>query len=138
MAVRDFFIRLFDRRATKQTGGNPQNPSYWVEKYFGSTGNTYAGKHVDEQSALTSPAVWRAVNLVAQNIGSLPLHMYERNGDRTKTKAFNHQLYKVLHDDEPGTSAMEFRAMLQAHAITWDACHAKLPWTKKDEFSFGH
>lgn len=127
MGVKEAWMALFEKRATKKTGGNPQSPSYWVQKLFGGLGNTAAGIIVNEQSALSSTAVWRAVSLVSQTIGALPLHMYEREGERTKSKATKHQLYRVLHDEpNPEQSAMEFREMMQAHALTWGRAHAEI------------
>ena len=127
MGVISYISSIFEKRASKSTGGNPQSPSYWVQKLFGATGNTAAGVNVNEQSALSSTAIWRAVSLVSQTIGALPLHMYERDGNRAKNKAINHQLYKTMHDEpNPEQTAMEFREMLQAHALTWGRAHAEI------------
>ena len=130
MGVIDNLTNLLNKRATKKTSGNPQNPQYWVQKLFGSAGNTAAGIYVDEENALSATAVWRAVSLVAQTIGALPLHMYEREGDRTKSKASNHKLYYTLHSEpNPEQSKMEFQEMLQAHALTWGRAHAEIEYT---------
>ena len=127
MGLINLISGLFEKRATKKTGGNPQSPSYWVQKMFGATENTAAGIHVDEQTALTSTAVWRAVSLVSQTIGALPLHLYEQEGERTKSKATAHQLYRLMHDEpNPEQTAMEFREMMQAHALTWGRAHAEI------------
>jgi HK97 family phage portal protein len=118
---------LFGKRAIKKSGGNPQSPKYWVQKLFGATNNTAAGVRVDYETALTSTAIWRAVSLVAQTIGALPLHLYEREGEKTKSKAVNHKIYSVLHDEpNPEQSAIEFREMLQAHVLTWGRAHAEI------------
>ena len=118
---------IFNKRATSKTNGNPQKPQYWVQKLFGGVGNTAAGVVVDQTSALTSTAVWRAVSLVSQTIGSLPLHMYERIDERSSNKAATHKLYYVLHSEpNPEQSAIEFKEMLQAHLLTWGRAHAEI------------
>lgn len=121
--IRDFI----NWRATSKTNGNPQSPQYWVQKMFGVSGNTAAGIAVNESSALTSTAVWRAVSLVSQTIGSLPLHMYQRIDERSSNKAINHKLYYLLHSEpNPEQSAFEFKEMLQAHLLTWGRAHAEI------------
>ncbi len=127
MGVRSYLIQLLEPRAKKMTGSNPQNPQYWVQKMFGGAGNTAAGVYVNNENALSATAVWRAVSLVAQTIGALPLHIYESEGARTKNKAVNHKLYYTLHTEpNPEQSAMEFREMLQAHALTYGRAHAEI------------
>lgn len=45
--------------------------------------DTYAGVDVDTESTLSVPSIWRAVTMIADSAGVLPLHAYE--GDRQVT-----------------------------------------------------
>ena len=65
--------------------GNPQSPSFWIEKLFGGP-DTFAGVHVDEQNALTISAWWNGINIISGAIGWLPFIVYERrrNGGRDR------------------------------------------------------
>ena len=68
----------------------------WPE--FGFSGPTIAGQRVTEQSAMSLPAVFACVRVLAESCGCLPLMVYERKADRTKSRANQHPIYKLLHD----------------------------------------
>lgn len=48
------------------------------------SGYADSGSYVDRDSALRVSAVYACVNLISRTIGSLPLHVYERDGDGRK------------------------------------------------------
>lgn len=52
---------------------------------------------VNPNTALTFSAVFACVRVIAESIATLPLFVYEKNGNN-KTKAINHPLYSLLHD----------------------------------------
>lgn len=86
---------------------------------------TNAGAKVDESTALNIPAVWACIRIIAESIGSLPLHLYTRQG-RGKTKATNHPLYLLLHDrPNPEMGAMSFRETLMSHVLSWGNAYAE-------------
>ena len=68
-----------------------------LAKYFGSA-TTSTGIHVTEDLALTSSPVWSAVTMIADDIASLPLHLYKRLPDGGKDRYETHPLYRLLHD----------------------------------------
>ena len=96
---------------------HPSNPSYWVSKLFGGGAVTHTGKVVTAESSLTVSAVYAAVRLLAETVGSIPLITYERLQPRGKKRDLTHRLYKPLHD-QPNRwqTSMEWREMMQAHA----------------------
>lgn len=53
---------------------------------------------VNESTAVTSSAVWSAVNLLASQVAQLPLHIYRRRDNGSRVRATEHPLYSVLHD----------------------------------------
>jgi len=75
---------------------NLARPTNWL--LYGLTGGnqSYTGKIVSEESALSSSAVWAAVRILSETIASLPLHLYRRL-ERGKERATDHPLYNVLH-----------------------------------------
>lgn len=74
MALRDVF-----RREKRQTSFSASYPNVWVDS-SGRMGRLFpdinAGVIVDESSTLSVPGIWRAVTLIADAIGGLPIHAY--------------------------------------------------------------
>ena len=86
---------------------------------------TNAGARVDQNTALNIPAVWACIRIISESIGSLPLHLYTRQG-RGKNRATSHPLYLLLHDrPNPEMSAMSFRETQAAHVLSWGNCYAE-------------
>lgn len=117
---------LFESRATKLTGGNPANPSYWVKKLWGGAEETPAGIDISVDVALKYSPVWAAVNIISGAVGFLPMVLYERL-DRGKKRADAHPIYTLLHDrPNPYMDALTFRETLQGHVLTWGNAFAEI------------
>jgi phage portal protein BeeE len=69
-------------------------------------------------TALTVPAFYAGVAYIAEDVGKLPLNMYEDLGDEGHRPAPNHYLQRKLHD-QPNRhqTALEFREMMTAFAM---------------------
>lgn len=80
-------------------------------------GSTTSGENITHKKALMFAPVWRAVNLISNDIGRLPL-VTMKHIDGGKEKDKEHPAYNLLRF-KPNTemTAMTFRAMLQAHAL---------------------
>lgn len=121
MSIRDWF-----KRARVIGSSNPQNPAYWVQKFFGGGQSTSAGVQVDESTALKFSPVWAAVNIISGAVGFLPLPVYQRT-DKGKEKVHAHPVYRLLHDrPNPLITAQVFREALQAHLLTWGNAYAEI------------
>ena len=122
----NFIQRLITAyRAVKYTGGDPQNPQYWVQKLFGRP-KTASGIEIDEDIALKYSAVWAAVNIISGAIGFLPLNVYKRI-DNGKEKKSKHPVHRLLHDrPNKYMTAQVFRETLQAHLLLWGNAYAKI------------
>lgn len=72
---------------------------------------------ITPEVALTFGAVYACVRNISEDMGSVPLHVYERRG-AAKSIARDHPLYELLHD-QPNDfqTAMEFREMMTAFAM---------------------
>ena len=105
----------FSRKSTAQ----PQairTPAELESFLLGALRQSASGIRITPETALQCPAVFACVNVLAQSIGQLPMHVYERKGEE-KTRAATHPLHALLHD-QPNDyqSAVEFREVVQANA----------------------
>lgn len=98
---------------------NPEIPlsSERIGELFDGASTT-AGPVVTEKKALGIPAVWRAVNLIAGTIASLPLHAYRSDGEVRKlvSSGWSAELLEDPHDD---LTQMELLEIVMAHALLW-------------------
>ncbi len=111
------FSWLKPKNASPENPSTPlSNPAEWLVEWFGG-GPTASGVTVSEETAIRCGAVYACVSLLAQSIASLPLHVYKRTDDG-RTKAREHQLFGLLHD-QPNlnmTSAV-CRELLMTHVL---------------------
>lgn len=89
-----------------------------AEMFDGDGGPTAAGVRVTRKRALGYSAVWRAVNLIAGDVGRLPVFVLKRDG-AGKAPDKTHPAYRLLRrKPNPNMTAFTFRQTLQAHALT--------------------
>lgn len=83
---------------------------------------TASGFTVTPETALRNPSMFRAVSLISNSIGMLPLHLINQE---TKEKAKKHPLYRILHR-RPNSfqTAFDFRAMMQLRALVHKNAYA--------------
>ena len=90
-------------------------------------GSSAAGKSVNERSAMQMTAVYACVRILSESIAGLPLHMYRYEDDGSKTKAVEHPLYHLLHDEpNPEMTSFIFRETLMSHLLLWGNAYAKI------------
>lgn len=78
---------------------------------------TSTGIDINDNSAMGVMAVYAAVRLLAETIGSLPGHVM-RETDKGKEKARSHPLYRIIHEQpNPEQTAMEWRENAMAHLL---------------------
>lgn len=119
-------------RAFANSIENPSSPLSWdalvqaIDAWRG--GATDAGMQVDEQTALTYTAVWRAVLAVSEPISTVPLNVYRRKGN-SRELAVDSPLYRLLHTQpNPQMTSAVYRLCMQAQAMLWGACYAEIQW----------
>lgn len=105
----------------------PYNPrDREIAKYFGGAPSS-SGIPVNEHTALNYSAVWAAVSLISGDVAALPLKLYRRLPNGGKEPYVDHPLYRLLHEaPNPDMPSMQFRQMLQAHALTWGSGYAEI------------
>lgn len=91
-------------------------------------GGTWTGKNVTESSALEVTAVLACVRIISEDVGTLPLFVYQQSQDRkSKEKAYDHPLYRILHDSpNPDQTACEFREAMTAQALLYGISGARI------------
>ncbi len=114
-------IRQYVFRALSIDDPKAWDRSLW--NLFGS--QSLSGENVTEQTALTYSAVWNAVSLISGTIGTLPLHLMQRKGEK-KRIADERKLYGVMHDQwNPYMTAVAGRECMMAHILTWGNGYAE-------------
>ena len=97
-------------------------------------GGSTAGKNVNERSAMQMTAVYACVRILSEAIAGLPLHMYHYKDDGGKEKAFDHNLYHLLHDEpNPEMTSFVFRETLMTHLLLWGNAYAQIIRNGKGE-----
>jgi len=86
----------------------------------------YAGKAITETSALSFPAVYRSVALIADTCASLPLHAYRADGV-SRVVQTSGSAASLLDAPHPDLTAFEVWELGFAHALLWgNAAYWKL------------
>ncbi len=87
---------------------------HWYTGYAGR--EAVSGISVNADTALTVGAVFASVRVLSETLAMLPLLIYQRNADGGKSRASNHPLYDLLHN-QPNSwqSSYEWREMLMLH-----------------------
>ena len=90
-------------------------------------GGTTSGKAVNERTALQTSAVYACVRILAESVAGLPLHVYERTANGSKSTKPSHPLYRLLHD-EPNRemTSFVFRETLMSHLLLWGNAYAQI------------
>lgn len=114
-----FFSKLFSSRKASNT---------LAGSFFRfPLGTSSAGKVVTERSAMQLTAVYACVRILAEGIASLPVHLYQREEEGSKAKAFTHPLYRLLHDaPNPEMTSFTFRETLMTHLLLWGNAYAQV------------
>ena len=118
------FLFLF--RARDKPGRRP-SPTDTISAaptfYFGSS---TAGKSVTAKTAIQMSTVYACVRVIAETIASLPLHVYQADGQGSR-KAVEHPLYRILHD-EPNTEMTSFvlREVMLSHLLLWGNSYCQI------------
>jgi|SRR5690625_4580939 len=114
-------LNLFTRASP--AGEGDTYDTYWT-RHSGSS----AGVLVNPTTAEGLSAVYACVAAIAETVGSLPLHVYERT-TQGRRRAREHPLYPLLHSQpNPHQTALEFRELLQRHLLLRGNGYAEIQW----------
>lgn len=109
-------------RSTKRPRPDDWDDFWYSRKPYESS----TGTDVTEDLALTYSAVWACVKVISEDLASLPLFIYRRNG-KAKERFEDHPLYYLLHDaPNQEMSALSLRETMQAHVLTFGNAYAEI------------
>lgn len=106
--------------SNKETGEQRSEPASRVSD---------SGVVVSDQRAMQVAAVWSCARLITETVGSLPLHVYERDGD-TRKAAEGHYLDDILRvSPNAMMTPQEFREALTLQLVLWGNGYAQVEWS---------
>lgn len=124
-----------DAAALRSSLENPNttlsDPAPWLIAAAGGASAT--GVSVTPESAMRLSAVYSCVRVIAEDIASLPLHVY-RPLKRGKEQAKDAVAYRVLHD-APNAMMTSFawREMAMAHVLLWGRAYAEIEFNRRGD-----
>lgn len=88
---------------------------------------TTAGVNVTEESSLKYLTVFSCVSLIAGDIARLPLVVYQKSKDNSRSRVQSHPLYDLLHTG-PNSEITSFswRESAQSHLLLWGNSYAEV------------
>ena len=87
---------------------------------LGGVKQTAAGVPVDNERAVCSPAVYRAISLLSQAMAMLPLPLYEREDEDTHVRRREHRLDYLMNEEaNPEMDSFAARRALGAAMVGW-------------------
>lgn len=85
------------------------------------------GLEVSADTAMRLSAVWAAVGIQSETVGSLPLITYSRRSDGGKDRSPNSAWYDVLHDEpNPEMSSMAWREAQMLNLLLWGNAYSEI------------
>lgn len=86
-----------------------------------------AGIRITPETAMQCSTVLACVRLIAENVATVPLHVYRRLPEGGKERARDLPLYRILNQQPNGwLTSFEFREMLTAHCLLYGNAYAEI------------
>jgi HK97 family phage portal protein len=105
-----------------------RDPAEWFTDWLGGAKPT-SGISVGDRQALGLSPYYAGLRAISETVGSLPLHVVQRDAGGTRRLAEDHPAYYLLHDaPNPDMTAMALRSTLIAHAIHYGNGYAEVEW----------
>lgn len=113
-------------------GGALASDEHWLALRGGAA--TRAGIAVTTDSAQALPAVAAAIGIIADQVGQLPLHVYEETRSGGKVRVTEHPTAAVLKlEPNERTTSIVFRRTVQAHVLAWGNGYAEIERNGRDQ-----
>jgi HK97 family phage portal protein len=88
---------------------------FWFQS-VGAGGPTLSGSHVTSDTAMRLSTVYKCVRAIADTMGMLPMHLYQRGSGEQRDRVMDDPLTRLLAvRPNRWQIPMQFRAMLEAH-----------------------
>lgn len=105
-----------------QTRASLENPATTTDQYFAGFGGgqSSSGVLINENTAITLSAVWRAINIISTTLASLPVSLYRQEPNGDKTNIINHPGIKLFQiEPNPNQTSFIFTETIQTGLLTW-------------------
>jgi HK97 family phage portal protein len=89
---------------------------------------TASGVEVNDKTALTLSAVFRAIGILAETTALLPLNLYRKEADDQRTRAATHPAQQLLNAPNPIMDGMTFRENMMAQLAGRGNAYAEKVW----------
>jgi HK97 family phage portal protein len=125
-----------DSRATSPE--NPatslSDPAPWLVAQLGGAGMSDSGVPVSPEAAMRLSAVYACIRVIAEDIASLPLHVYRPLEKRGKARAVDAVEYSVLHDaPNPLMTSVVWRELQVAHVLGWGNAYSEIETNRRGD-----
>lgn len=122
--------RRHERRGRVIAGVHP-SASWSAQETIWGAGTTASGVDVNEWTAMQFSVVWACVNRIASDVGKIPLHMFRRGDDQSRSRETKHPLSRIVSRSPGGDqiTAFQFRETLQAHMLLFGNAFAEIERT---------
>lgn len=111
----NFFRRAALRLALKGADLSLTDPAGWT---FLTGGDTWAKVGVNVDTQFKIAASFSAIRLIAETVGTLPLHLYKRT-EKGREKAKDHALYDLVHNQpNPYMTSIEWKESMAVALAT--------------------
>ena len=95
---------------------HPSNPPQWLVDMFGGTPSA-TGLSITPDSAERVSTVFACVKVLAETMGTVPIHLYRQRTGGGKERVQETRLAELLtYHPNPWQTASEFKEMLTGHA----------------------
>ena len=123
MGLINFLKRSASSLITRATS-NTSAPARWFVELMGG-GTSASGIVVNTKTAMKYNPVWSAVTLLAETVGGLPLHTFQRAGD-DRQRVVNPLATLVGVKPNPDMHAMQFWEAMMGWALLWGNAFAEI------------
>lgn len=109
------------------------DPDAWDEM-FNVGRSSQAGVTVTVDKALSIAAVWQVVSMVSGDVAKLPLNVYERKEDDSRSVAQLHPAQSIINGEaNPEKTSFDFWRDLMVHALIWNNAYAFIDRNNRGE-----
>ncbi len=122
--------RLLRRAAPSQT---IKSSDPYLAEFFGLRSGSWQAD-VDRDTAAGLPVAYACVQLVAQTLASMPLHLFARTADGGRERQTSHPLSRVLSDmASESVTSFECREYVAASVLISGNGYARITWSGKGQ-----
>lgn len=91
-----------------------------IRETFRAQSSTETGVRVTEQTAMTLPWAYAAINVLSETLAHVPLELRQKTKSGGSVPMVDHQLYDLVHNyPSPNMTSFNWRKTMEAHRNGW-------------------